>query len=97
MDKRAEKELYKKAMLIYGTGPQVEMAIEECSELITVLCHARRGRKIAKGIAYEIADVEIMCGQLREIIGDDIVSQCKEEKLLRLEQRIDNRPTIKCK
>lgn len=30
-------------------------------------------------------------------IGDDIVLQCKEEKLLRLEQRIDNRPTIKCK
>lgn len=84
-----EIELYKNAVNLWGIESQVTMVIEECSELITVLCHAQRDRATVIDIAQEVADVEIMCGQLREIIGDDIVTKCKKEKLIRLEQRIE--------
>ena len=84
-----ETELYKKAIERWGIESQVGMVIEECSELITTICHAQRDRATIIDIAQEVADVEIMCGQLREIIGNDIVTQCKKEKLIRLEQRIE--------
>ena len=84
-----ETELYKKAIERWGIESQVGIVIEECSELITAICHAQRDRATVIDIAQEVADVEIMCGQLREIIGNDIVTQCKKEKLIRLEQRIE--------
>ena len=83
-----EAEIYKKAIEKWGVRSQVEMAIEECAELIVVIRHAQRDRATAGDIAQEVADVEIMCGQLREIIGDDVVAQCKKEKLNWLESRI---------
>jgi NTP pyrophosphatase (non-canonical NTP hydrolase) len=83
-----EAEIYKKAIEKWGVRSQVEMAIEECAELIVVIRQTQRDRATARDIAQEVADVEIMCGQLRKIIGDDVVAQCKKEKLNRLESRI---------
>jgi len=55
----------------YGTTPQIDMAIEECSELIKALLKARRGKDepevLRDAIIDEIADVEIMLNQLKII------------------------------
>ncbi len=83
-----EVELYKAAIKKYGTDAQIQMVIEECAELILVLCHFTRNRVIVIDIANEVADVEIMCGQLRELFGHDIVNKCKKKKLIRLEKRL---------
>lgn len=85
-----EKELYKKAVELWGIEAQIKQAIEECSELITALCHKDRGKVGLADVAKEVADVEIMCEQLREIIGDEIVDRYKQEQLIRLEHGIQS-------
>ena len=84
-----ENELYRKAIERWGIDGQIKQTIEECSELITVLCHKDRGRADWAQVAREVADVEIMCSQLREIIGQEIVDQCKAEQLERLLREIE--------
>ena len=84
-----EKELYQKAAELWGIEAQIRQAVEECAEMITVLCHKDRGKVHWEDVAKEIADVEIMCSQLREIIGSDIVDRCKKEQLARLEKEIE--------
>ena len=82
-----EIELYRKAVIKWGIYSQTNMAIEECAELIVAIRHSSRNKATMLEVATEIADVEIMCGQLREIIGDEIVTQCKKEKLIRLNKK----------
>ena len=38
------KDIYEKAVELWGMNAQLLMAIEEMSELSTVLCHLLRGR-----------------------------------------------------
>ena len=84
-----EQEIYKKAIEFWGIRFQADMMIEECAELIKAICAVYRGRGTEFDIAEEVADVEIMCGQMRYVLGDDIVDQFKTEKLVRLKQRIE--------
>ena len=84
-----EKGLYQKVIELWGVEAQIRQAIEECAEMITALCHKDRGKVHWEDVAKEIADVEIMCSQLREIIGSEIVDQCKKEQLACLEQEIE--------
>ena len=86
-----EAELYKRVVDLWGVKSQVGVAIEECAELIVAISHANRDRATITDIAQEVADVEIMCGQLRYILGDHVVARCKKEKLIRLKQRIENK------
>ena len=84
-----EKELYQKAIELWGVEGQIRQAIEECAEMITALCHKDRDKVDWGDVAKEVADVEIMCSQLREIIGPEIVDRYKKEQLVRLEQEIE--------
>lgn len=80
----------KRALDLWGLESQVDMSIEELSELILALQkHFRRRSIDAQAVASEIADVEFMCDQLRCIIGDDLVDKEKEFKLSRLIRRMD--------
>ena len=45
----------------FGPQSQIDMAIEECSELVNALCKFRRDRVGTIDVVTEIADVEIMC------------------------------------
>ena len=83
-----EIQLYREAVVKWGIYSQTNMAIEECAELIVAIRHSSRNKATMLDIATEVAGVEIMCGQLREIVGNEIVTQCKKEKLIRLRQRL---------
>ena len=48
----------------------------------------RRGAEAHPNLFEEIADVEIMCGQMREYFGDKKIDERKKEKLRRLEERL---------
>lgn len=75
------------AIRIYGKSAQVDMAIEEMSELHVALLHERRGRE--NNIAEEIADTEIMLQQLEMIFDvSEEVETIKAEKLERLKERL---------
>lgn len=85
----------------YGIEPQVDMAIEECSELIKALLKYRRKQYGSEGfckdslradILDEVVDVSIMLEQLKIIYGfsEKKVEERIEFKLNRQMERILN-------
>lgn len=88
IDNSTIEYLLTQAIEIWGTEAQIDMAIEECGELITALVQWRRGRKEMADVAEEIADVSIMMRQLRLIFGYQAVNKIEAEKLVRLKNRL---------
>ena len=80
-----EQKLYHKALIAWGINSQVLTCIAECGELIAALPqYFFRGRLDAATVAAQVADVEIMCGQMRVLLGEGLVDLAKAEKLSRL-------------
>ncbi len=86
-----KEEIYKAAINKYGVFAQIEMAVEECSELIQAIQKTKRDNNIetSNHVCEEIADVEIMIEQLRGIFNSDMIDKYKQEKLERLNKRIN--------
>ena len=85
-----KNELYQKAFKKWG-DLQLVVAIEEMSELQKELCKALRGNHNLSEIVEEVADVEIMLEQIKQIFRLGIsVEAVKENKLKRLEERLNN-------
>lgn len=86
-------ELIDQVCKYYGTENQIIKAIEELSELQKELCKYLLNVKTyydITPITDEVADVEIMCTQLRHIFGiSERVDERKEFKINRLKERIN--------
>ena len=85
----------KDAISTYGISAQVDMAIEEMSELTKALCKERRSHllpecaKARANVIEEIADVAIMLEQLLIIFDkDNEIQKEVDYKIDRLEQRL---------
>jgi hypothetical protein len=79
-----------KAIEVYGKDMQLNVAIEEFSELIKEICKYKRGEDNRENIIEEMADCQIMLSQLGVIFGiwfEDLEYK-KVEKLERLEKRL---------
>lgn len=72
------------AILRFGAENQTRKAVEELTELSLALQHAHEGRANIDNICEEIADVEIMCAQLRTMYGNDTVEEWQRIKVKRL-------------
>lgn len=72
----------------FGPESQINMAIEECAELINALCKLRRDRVGTIDVVTEIADVQIMCEQLAYMFGEQTVSDERKRKIERLQKRL---------
>lgn len=89
-------DIYDRALALWGHEAQIGMAIEECSELIKALCKYQRKQgdfdEAYEAVIEEIADVEIMLGQMKVLFDFDgsKVGLVKREKLRRLERMIDD-------
>jgi NTP pyrophosphatase (non-canonical NTP hydrolase) len=84
-----EEEIYKAAINHWGEHTQLMMAMGECGELIAELNRlVTQNRSSKEQVVDEIADVEIMMGQLRYIFGNDEVDLAKQRKLARLNHRL---------
>ena len=82
---KVKNAILRAAVEKYGPGAQRMKAIEELGELIRALARADDPDNIAE----EMADVEIMLGQLRIILGNDAdVERWTAKKLQRLNQRL---------
>lgn len=57
-------EIYREAIDTWGADMQIDMFIEEASELIQALIKYKRGKGDLNNIAEEIADVSIMLEQM---------------------------------
>ena len=86
--KDTERKLYKDVLESWGIAAQMDMAIEECSELINALCKLRRGRVGPGEVITEVADVMIMCEQLACYFGEVNVDAEKDYKFKRLQERL---------
>ena len=60
-------EILKKAINTYGINSQLDMAVEEMSELTKEICKKKRGKDNHSEIMEEMADVYIMLEQLKMI------------------------------
>lgn len=86
-----EKEIYRKALKKWGYPIQTVMVFEEMAELQKELSKSLRGNPVTMNIAEEIADVEIMLGQMKELYEiEDLVAKNKLYKLKRLEEKLED-------
>lgn len=85
---RTIAEICREALAKWGYESQIDMCIEECSELINALEKFRRGRNTKADVITEIADVQIMCEQMQELFGDAETSAERHRKLNRLVERL---------
>lgn len=82
-------DTYAAAADCYGEPSQINMAMEEMSELTKELSKRVRGEDNIYAISEEMADVEIMLEQLKHIFGNrSQVDIIRASKLDRLEHRI---------
>jgi len=86
-------KLYKKAIKAWGNASQLLMAVEEMAELTQAISHLLRDRNYAESeVIEELADVEVMCEQLRVIIDkNDKIDKIKEGKLARLSEMLEDK------
>lgn len=91
VSKKARKEIEANALLTYGKEMQIDVAIEEMSELIKALIKDRRlsDKKSSDNVLEEMADVQIMLDQLKMIFGG--TKKIEWYKLNRLKRRIEQR------
>lgn len=91
-----DTEIYINAIGKWGIDAQVCMVMEECGELIQACNkylraknHGEDMNKAIDGLCVEIADVEIMLGQLRAIVNDNLkIYRLKKDKLNKILKRL---------
>jgi len=87
------EELFKEAIELWGVNAQVNIAIEESSELIQAFCKMLRGhsQKRYYNLCEEMADVEITISQMKQIfnVDDNVVNMIKEKKLKKLRDKVE--------
>ena len=85
--------ILERAIETYGKDMQLNVAIEEFSELIKEICKSKRGADNREAIIEEMADCYIMLDQLQTIfnIHEEEICDKMEEKVNRLEKRLDER------
>lgn len=89
MEYEKRKQVYQKAITHYGDVAQVLKAVEEMSELIKVLVKDMKMEESKDRLIDELADVSIMCEQLRMIYGvNNEVNVRMNYKLKRLLRRM---------
>lgn len=88
MMEQNEKTVCVLAVENFGPESQINMAIEECAELIDALCKFRRERVGTLDVVTEIADVQIMCEQLAYMFGEQTVVDERKRKIDRLQKRL---------
>ena len=80
-----------RAIKTYGVDMQLNVAVEELSELIKEICKSKRGVDNRDAIIEEMADCYIMLDQLQTIfnIQEEEICDKMEEKVNRLEKRLE--------
>lgn len=80
------------ALDVWGCNAQMMQTMEECAELTVALSHLKRFRtpEARRKVIEELADVQIMCEQMKiEFDCHQEVAAKVVEKLARLQRRLD--------
>lgn len=86
-----EKYVLKQAIDIFGMDMQLNVAVEELSELTKEICKYKRGNKNLSNIIEEMADCYIMLEQMKIMfeLGSTVIKDKIHEKIERLYKRIE--------
>lgn len=76
------EELYRKVLNEFGENMQKVVCMEECAELQQALSKDIRHKE--HNVEEEIADVEIMIGQMKLLYDKNKIEKIKTEKLKRI-------------
>jgi hypothetical protein len=102
MTSESREKVYRACIATYGKESQIDMAIEEMSELIKALLKLRRYETSESWMEYqedvyeEMADVKIMLRQLEMIYGCEWgVEQWIDRKVERQIERLAEKPRKK--
>lgn len=89
MTQEREARILEGAVSLYGEQAQIDMMIEEMSELTKALCKYKRAQtdRTVDAVREEMADVQIMLNQMALVFGD--FNEEEIAKLERLEERLD--------
>jgi hypothetical protein len=82
--------LYEETLQVWGVKAQIHKFSEELGELLVAMHHWYEDKMSMHGLAVEIADVEIAGGQLRYLVGSNMVDTIKIDKLRRLRKRVND-------
>ena len=90
------KQLLERVITANGMNKQLDVAVEECSELIQAICKIKRygytDEECYFNLAEEMADVEIILAELKLLFdNEDNVKEWKNYKLDRLEKRLNEK------
>ena len=85
-----KNDLYVKALLLWGNEAQVDMIVEECSELIHAIQKLKRNQTVENEVRVceEMADVRIMIEQGLYVFSRRIFDEKYKEKIKRLSKRV---------
>lgn len=95
MNEERITKIITRAIDTYGYNAQLKMAIEEMSELTKAICKLWRAdteeefERLLEDVAEETADVTIMVLQVASMAGSEEVDRIMNEKLERLEARLN--------
>lgn len=98
---KEEREAFDAAVRRWGPASQIDMCIEECSELVTAICHLRRDAHSSSGdrgqqlrhVLLELADVSIVVDEVADVLGlTDLLPAARAEKIRRLRVRLGLEP-----
>ena len=78
-----EKKILQRNIVTHGEAMEVDVAIEEMSELIKELIKNRRGWNNAVCIAEEISHVELMIQQLKLVFDCEKLAKKEKRKALK--------------
>jgi hypothetical protein len=78
-----------RALNHYGVEHQKRKLLEELAELMTEIAREQDGRTDRERIRVELADVIIMCEQMRIVFGQAAVDGWIERKMERLVDRMN--------
>jgi len=87
------RDVYINAINAYGTEEQIRMIYEEMCELGVALSkyHRNPGMETVRDVQEEIADVQIMLEQAKEMFGRAEVEWFLQEKTERLRKRVEEK------
>lgn len=83
----SNRKLYKDSVATFGHAPQVDVAVREAASLIGEIQKHKLMRPC--NVQQAVADMEIMCSQLRLIFPG--VPEVKKARLVQLQELIDGR------
>lgn len=83
------RETCLRALRHFGPERQLRKAAEEAAEFSAAIIRYLDDPDGADHAAEECADMEIMCIQVREIVGSDRIDDWKIKKIRRLHQRLE--------